>query len=281
MADSEGEDGSIPEAAQIKVILPPPWLTRRFVVWTLVSVLTVGPIPAALLLTVGDQWLRNRVDEWMSGPDLFKSLSIRPDEYRKLPLRWRQVLGEVAVREPTGAAGLQELAKSLTVDHIRLVDEIAPYAVGGFVAGSYIVRDEEQTSRHPIPGLSVKDFGVLQDLGVLQSVERGHLQAIAGSIFGTTVALEVQLDDPARKPTLNITSFTELGEKLIRLIRRHSNMAYFEWVAQEIEESVSGHATVNLWAIGTHEPGRVGPLRDIGRIIDRSTTSALPEKSGG
>lgn len=281
VADIEGKEGLSLETGQSKALLTPPWLTRRFVIWTLVSVLTVGPIPAALLLTVGDQWLRNHVDDWMSGPDLFKTLSIRPDQYRELPLRWRQALAEAVVRDPTEAAGLQELIKTLTVEHIGLLDQIAPYAIGGFVKGSYIVRDKENPSRHPISGLSVKDFALIEDLGVLQSVERGHLLQIADNIFGTTVVLEVQLDDPDQKPNLNITSFTERGEKLIRLVRAPSNIAYFEWVARKIEESVNGNVRVNMWAIGTHEPGNVGgPLRDLGRIIDRNTTPLLPEGGG-
>ena len=143
-----------------EAIKVPVWLTKKFVL-SLVFALTVGPGVTALLLTMGDQWIRNLVDDWMSGPDLFDSLSIRPDEYQGLPLRWRQALSEIAVRDSAEATALQELIKRLDVEQIGLLDRIAPYILDFGDAGGIVRHQMVGTYPHLIPGVQSADFGTL------------------------------------------------------------------------------------------------------------------------
>ena len=180
------------EAKNVRVYLPPSWLTRRFVVLALIGLLTVGPLPSVVIITGADQFIRNKIDNWMSDPDLYNSLTLGPDEYARLPVHWRQALAEIAVRDEAEAAAVQELIKTLKPEDIMLVNRLAPYETNGF-----IIRDSEYSSQHPIPTLSLVDFARLEDLGILQTVQQGFdITYDLGSspshqsyIVGTTVAL--------------------------------------------------------------------------------------------
>ena len=158
------------KASEIRVYSPPVWLTRKFVIVVLLSTFTLGPVPAALLVTVGDQWLRNKVDQSMSEHDMYSSLSIDAEEYLGLRLHWRQVLAELSVRPETAeTAEIRELVKTLTPDQIALIDKIAPYVID-----RVLVRNRASPSYHPIPGLSLVDFATLEDLGILQGVRDAY-----------------------------------------------------------------------------------------------------------
>ena len=69
----------------------------------------VGPV----ISTFFDQWIRNMVDDWMSEPDLFESISIRPDEYAQLPPYWRQALAEIALRPKEEVVDVQNVIEGL------------------------------------------------------------------------------------------------------------------------------------------------------------------------
>ena len=255
-----------PQSGELRVYAPPAWLTRRFVIWALISIFTIGPVPVAFVMTAVDQWLRNIIDDLMSGPDMYKSLSLGPKEYLGLPLHWRQVLAEISVRPETAEmAATRELIKTLTPEQIELVDQIAPYVVDGF-----LVRDRQSASNHPIPGLSLVDFETLEDLGILQNVREAYTRPnqpinVPMVMSGKTAALKIRRLGQEGDVSLRVTRLTEMGSTLVGLLRVPSDIQYFEWIARKIDgEGVN----VTVWA--------TGPRVEASVQIQRDSVSAWP-----
>lgn len=175
----------------------PHWLTKRLAVRFLICLvagISIGPV----VVTIVDQWLRNSVDDWMGGPDLYNSLSIGPDQYRELPLHWRQALAEIAVRDSSESVALKSLVKALSIEDMQLISHIAPYAI--HQSSSFVVRHDSRT-RHPMPELSLLDFGALETLGLFQPTElAGFTWRIDDNLFGMTVAIAVQVLDSTQEP---------------------------------------------------------------------------------
>ena len=143
-------------------------ITKRFIFRMVLIVALAGPVIVAFISPFVDQAIRNKVDDWMSVPDLFDSISIRPDEYSKLPPYWRQALAEITLRPKEDAVDTQTIIEGLTVADMELIGLLAPYATS---AG--ILRDNSQLSEHPMPELTYSDFSHLQDLGILEDVNDG------------------------------------------------------------------------------------------------------------
>ena len=275
---SEKQEAAFVEAKEIRVYLPPSWLTRGFVYRVLVCFLVLGPIPTVLLITGADQIIRNKIDDWMSGPDLYESLALEPHEYRHLPVRWRQALAEIAVRDEPGAATIQELINKLNPAHIKLVNQIAPFEAGGF-----LVRDDGEISRHPIPRLSLVDFATLEDLGILHAIQQGLAMTISldsssnyqSHLLGTSVALVMRAAQKDSEVKFSITRFTETGLSLIRLLRVPSDIRYFEWLAKRIEQP---DVSIELWAIERSGLDPDAEIVGLGRI-QRDTVPSWPSES--
>lgn len=175
----------------------PHWLTKRFVCYVAFA-LAAGPAAMGLLLTMGDQWLRNVVDDWMSGPEIYRSLSVGPDEYQELPLRWRQALAEIPNRDSSDAASLRELAKTLDTGDIDLLDRLAPYAlnIGGSIG---IVRHRVVgVYPHLLPGLTSSEFGTLQALGIIEPSGYTTTLRSGTRIRGGGSALVISLKAPTK-----------------------------------------------------------------------------------
>lgn len=247
-----------------------PW---RFAVSVLLVVPTIGVVAIGV-----DQGVRNVVDGWMSGPDFFESVSISPVEYSELPLRWRQALAEIALRDSSETAGLQELIKTLDKEQIDRIDRIATYAVGGLRGELFLVRAANVllASGTIVPGVSRHELETLEDLGVLQTTSVGMGVQLIGNVFGSSAYLQVQLHDPDDPPSLIVTMLTEAGSELVRTVRAPTDLAYIEWVAKKIEET--GLATVKVWI---RSPKHLEPYGtssdqppDVGEI-DRSTLTHI------
>lgn len=253
------------QAGEVRVYAPPSWLTRRFIILALIGMFTVGPVPTAFMVTAVDQWLRNKVNDLMRGPDLYKSLSLEPKEFLRLPLHWRQALAELSVRPATAKlAEIRELMKTLTSEQIKLISRIAPYVVEGL-----LVRDRDSPSKHPIPGLSIVDFAMLEDLRILQNIQRGYKYNAPPNrpivMRGRTAAIKIQGLDQESVASLPVTRLTELGNTLIGLLRVPSDIRYFEWIAKEIDQE---GIDVSVWATGAR-------IKSAGRI-QRNTVASWP-----
>ena len=257
------------QSGEICVYAPPAWLTRRFAIGVLLGTFTLGPVPAALLVTAGDQWLRNIVDEAMSEPDMYSSLAIDAEEYLGLRLHWRQALAELSVRPETAeTAEIRELMKTLTPDQIALIDKIAPYVIDGV-----LVRDSGSPSYHPMPGLSLVDFATLEDLRILQGVRDAYKRPnqplnVPMVMTGATAALKVTRFGEEGDVSLSVTRLTDMGQTLVRLLRVPSDILYFEWVARRLDQD---GVDVKVFATGASPVGSA--------LIHRHTVGAWPEAS--
>ena len=249
-------------------------ITRGFIIKMVLIVVFVGPVISAFIIPFFDQAIRNNVDEWMSEADLFDSISLSPDDYAELPLYWRQALAEIALRPKEEAVDAQNIIEGLKLADIKIVDLLAPYAIYGG-----IIRDDNQPSEHPIPGLSYSDFSHLEDLGILEDVNNGMEYDIKDwnpdlyfEMRGATVTLRIKAKDPTIKFKIKITAFTRGGIQLFEALRVPSNITYFEWFAETLEET---GFTVELLAMGV-EKKSMSETKEIQARIERHSIPAWP-----
>ena len=255
---------------EMRLILPPSWLTRRFFVFLLISMFTIGPLPIFLMATAGDQFIRNWIDTVTSDPEMYKHIALQKEEYEGLPLHWRQAFAELAVRTGPDAISVLDLIKTFDLNDIALVDRLAPYLVDDF-----IVRDTSHPSSHPIPELLLVDFSKLEDLGILQSVQRGNTftvnlsQTPKRAFIGKSIALTMDRNKSSSVLKLPITRFTEPGLRLMYLLRVPSDLLYFEWLAKQVERS---NIKSELWMIRRGRNAGRGVVERAGRIQRDSIT---------
>ena len=213
------------------------WITRRFIITAIVSSLIFGPIWSVLVYSAGDQYIRNLINDWMSEPDVYKLLALEPGEFGKLPVHWRQALAEIVTRTESSSAELRNLVKGLSTEDINLIDRLAPY-----VTQDFIIRDSSEPTRHPMPTLSLSHFSRLQEIGIVQDIQRGFKLTVkinsneAKNLAGASAAVLVTASEENIEFTLPITKLTNGGARLIHLLRVPSNLSYLEWVAKSIEQ---------------------------------------------
>ena len=207
-------------------------------------ILVVGLLPwSTAVSTAGamaDQYFRNTVNELMSLPDLFSSISLSPNEYKSLPYYWRQALAEIALRPDESAAEVKDLARGLTMEDVELINLLAPYAVNGS-----IIRDDDRLSEHLMPELSYRQFLHLESVGVIEDISSGMRTTIKKGetehplkvkLIGSTLNLIGIGDGSESDVILNYSPLTRGGRQLIEALQVPSNGAYFEWVARKLEE---------------------------------------------
>ena len=246
-------------------------ITRGFVIKMVLIVAFVGPV----ISTFFDQAIRNIVDEWMSEADLFDSISLSPDDYAELPLYWRQALAEIALRPKEEAVDVQNIIKDLKLADIKIIDLLAPYATS-----MGILRDDNQLSEHPMPELSYSHFSHLENLGILEDVNNGRTNDITKvlnpdsnfPLLGTSVILSLRTNDPTKKIEIKTTAFTSGGKQLIEALRVPSNITYFEWFAETLEEK---GFTVELLAMGVKK-NSMSETKETQAHIERHSIPAWP-----
>ena len=79
------------------------WFTKCFVIWAVFWLSIGGPAIGAAIFAFFDQAVRNTVDGWMSGPEVFERIALNEEQFTELPLEWRQTLSEIELR-PEGEA---------------------------------------------------------------------------------------------------------------------------------------------------------------------------------
>ncbi len=220
-----------------------PWLTKRFVLWTVVWVSLVAPAIGAVVFTFFDQAVRNIVDTWMSGPDLFEHIALSEKQYKELPLEWRQTLAEVVLRPEGETQDAKKVIETATAEDLELIGSLAP-----FLIVQNIARDEKFLSEHPIPGVTYEDMRRLEEIGIVDDVNFGMYHTIASTgdnpttirIPGTTILIEAKGETKDIESKLELTRLTVAGNTLLRGLRVPSNVAYFEWIAKQLETEGMG-----------------------------------------
>ena len=256
------------------------WSIKKLICYVALTI-SIGSVGGAVVSVIVipwvDQWARNKVDGWMSGPDLFDFLSISREQYHGLPLRWRQALAEIAVRDSPASADLKELVRTLDADDVRLLDKVAPYVLDMASSGGVVRHSVVGTYPHKLPGLVPSDFGILESLGIVES--SGYTWSIDRNwlVVGTGTALAVFPRDSQEVP-VRYTKLTDIGTDLVLAAGRHTDLAYLKWVAQVLEED--GRANAELWVLEENQERPpeamewVVPSDNFGQI-DRDTITAI------
>ena len=227
------------------------WITKRFVLWAVFWVSIVAPAIGAAAFTFFDQSVRNIVDTWMSGPDLFQHIALNEEQYKALPLEWRQTLAEIILRPEGEALDAKRVVATATAADLELIGRLAP-----FLIGQHIARDESLLSEHPIPGVSYEDMRRLEEIGIVDDVNFGMFFPLKSKgnnpntiqLSGSTILIIAKGPTKDIESRLELTRLTVAGDTLLRGLRVPSNVAYFEWVAKRLEKA---GWVVQLVAAGT------------------------------
>ena len=67
---------------------------------------------------MADQAVRNIVNQWMGGLDLFRHLAIEGNDYHNLPVYWKQALAEIVVRRGDEDEAAKQFVSKLNVDDL-------------------------------------------------------------------------------------------------------------------------------------------------------------------
>ena len=215
-------------------------LVGRAVGLVFAVVLVASLIPWSLVVsTVGsmtDQFFRNTVNQWMSGPDLFRRLAVDQEEYDGLPLRWRQALAEIAYRRGDEDEALRQVVSRLSVEDIETLDGAAQYALGGA-----LVYSRAENGGSTVWGPSSQAMAHLEDRGLAMNARIPFVHRTVrsgGGPEGGDVTEELVLGGHQfalrlHAPTggdgtaqVSFVELTDLGRKLIRAARRPTDVEY-------------------------------------------------------
>ena len=227
------------------------WFTKRFFMWAVFWVSIGGPAIGAAVFGLFDQTVRNTVDTWMSGPDLFEHIALSEEQYKALPLEWRQTLAETVLRPEGAALNAKSVVETATVDDLELIGRLAP-----FLVARHIARDEQLLSEHPIPGISYEDMRRLEEIGIVDDVNLGMSFPLKSErnnpstvrLPGTTMLVEARGESKDIDSKIELTRLTVAGYTLLTGLRAPSNVAYFEWIGKRLERD---GWVVSLIAVGT------------------------------
>ena len=240
-----------------------------------------GPAIGAAVFAFFDQAVRNTVDTWMGGRDLFEHIALSETQYNELPLQWRRTLAEVVMRPEGEALDAKRVVETATVEDLELIGRLAPYQVSGHLA-----RDERFKSEHPIPGVTYEDMRRLEEIGIVDDVNSGVVFTFESDgknrggmrIWGSTILIEATNETDEFKTKVQLTRLTVAGKMLLSSLQSPSNVPYFEWIAKKLEKE---GWSVQMMALGTKPGEDMSTLNEQG-VIDRMSIASwatnLPTK---
>ena len=191
-------------------------------------------LPWSLLFTtlggMADQYFRNTVNQWMSGPDLFQHLALDHEQYSNQPLHWRQALAEISLREGDEDESLRQFISQLGTQEIQLLETVAEYALSGALL----------YARDTVQEFSASDLMHLEAIGVIDSRlplnhKRIRLETDAASgtdvteslwLVGHQYGIHLRALMPENEASLSFNVLTENGERLVEALRRPASLAY-------------------------------------------------------
>ena len=268
-------------AGLVRAYVSGQWFTKRFVIWAVFWVSIGGPAIGAAIFTFFDQAVRNTVDTWMSGRELFEHIALSEEQYRELPLQWRQTLAEVVLRPEGEALDAKRVAETATAEDLELIGRLAP-----FLVVQHIARDEQLMSEHPIPGVSYDDLRRLEEIGIVDDVNLGVFFPLTSEennpstvrLPGTTMLIEASGESQDINSRLELTRLTVAGNTLLRGLRAPSNVAYFEWIARRLEKDGWSVRLIALGTVSGEDITRRTPQGVLSRDSVASWATDLPTK---
>ena len=188
----------------------------------------------ATIGSMADQFFRNTVNQWMTGPDLFEHLAIKEDEYNNLPLHWKQALAEIALREGDEDEALRQFVSQLDSRQIDLLELVAQRELGGTLL---VFRPSDG---EPVEELSHMDMMHLEAIGVIDSaLPLNHKEIRSATdtksdgdttdslgLVGHQYGIYLRATPNGKGTSLSFNVLTETGNKLIDALRRPRSLSY-------------------------------------------------------
>lgn len=205
----------------------------------LISVIVFTPLLpwSFVFATVGgmaDQFFRNTVNQWMSGPEIFEHLAIGEDEYNNLPLHWKQALAEIVLREGDEDEALRKFVSQLDTRQVDLLELVAQREL----SGSLLVF--RPSDGNPVEELPHMDMMHLEGIGVIDSVVPLNHKSIGTStdtksdsdttdslrLAGHQYGIYLGIGTTGKGTSFSFNVLTETGKKLIGALRRPTSISY-------------------------------------------------------
>ena len=212
-------------------------LLRKGVLFVSVIVFTPLLPWSFMFATIGgmaDQYFRNTVNQWMSGPDIFEHLAIGEDEYNNLPLHWKQALAEITLREGDEDEALRQFVSQLDSRQIDLLELVAQREL----SGSLLVF--RPSDGKPVEELSHMDLMHLEAIGVIDSVLPLNHKKIRSATdtksdgdttdslwqVGHQYGIHLRVVTTGKEAGFSFNVLTDIGKKLIDALRRPRSLSY-------------------------------------------------------
>ena len=195
-------------------------------------------------------------------------LGLNQEEFRDLPLHWRQALAELALAPRADFPALARFVRELRADDILLIDRVAR-AIAHNGSTHFLVRSRTSPHHHPYLRLEFADFQRLREIGLLHSdfsrtgARINPSAAAPVSLWGSSVALAFYSSDGEAQIEFSVETFTAVGAALVELLRVPSDLRYFTWVAGTVIDST---LDVQLWAYSPSPDSPKVILPGMGRI---------------
>ena len=219
----------------------------------------------------------NVLNKWIGEPQwisrLERSLTLSTDEFLALHPRWRQIVSDIIVAPEKHPEAVVRLVDRLTKHDLHLLETLSPYVIS-----NWIVRDDTLPTRHPVPGLKVRDFIDLEQLGILTNAEHG-IRVNVGQrtkfrdrdgvvqhwLYAGDLVISVKNQDPRKDFSLTVTLLTEVGQYLVDLRKARADTKYVDFVSRQIKKQdfqVSVWALTNVWTPAGQPRELWGPIQE-------------------
>ena len=175
----------------------------------------------------------------ITGEEGLKFPLLKDDNFQQLPINWKQLLAEVQINQSIYPPRFVSLIRELTLKDITKLDHIAPYVVG-----NSIIHAEDFDIGYDIPSVADVDFERLKTIGITTDGTFGMNIPVAPKndkpathVFrGSTLALVVRAPDPVTKFTIHVTSLTEEGEQIMRLLNKPTSLEAICKIAARLKD---------------------------------------------
>ena len=207
----------------------------------------VWGIVLTLSWIVADETVRTKVRAFLGDSPTTSALGdesrqfplLATDTYHELPTIWKQLLAEVQLNQSKYPARLVSTLREFSLKDIRILDHIAPY-----VLGNSIVHADDFEMGYEIPPVTDADFERMKTIGITTEGQLGMYREIKPTdgkpgrqtFRGTTLALLVEALDSTIEDKIHVTSLTEEGEEIIRLLNKPTSLQGVCKIASTLKE---------------------------------------------
>ena len=220
-------------------------IVRLFLLIGWIDIVIPVSVISAIFISMGDQYVRNLVVQWMSGPAIFDNLAIGPSQYHDLPLYWRQALAEIELRTDSNSEALKQFVSQLNLDDLNTLGEV----------GRYVLRDTLVVASGSDGSITagtkaMPDLRHLENIGIIESrltiVRTIHEDS---ALYGNGYALIFRV--PNEKVQFQGMYLTDLGVDLLTTLRQRTSLPYLCHLKRTLAER---DQTIEIWSVLDKSP---------------------------